>query len=102
MADESHEAEKLADLLGQTSGNLEALLGLLLLARRLRVEKVSHAGSGKANLEITGDGIGPALEVLGQLLGLAGGASQTRRVQTRSDRGSFWRALRDFVLPPEA
>ncbi|NLG85223.1 MAG: hypothetical protein GX493_11595 [Firmicutes bacterium] len=103
MGDETYEGRRLAELLGRTDVNLEALFGLRLLARRLQVEKVSHLGTGKMGLEISGDGMGPALEVLGQLLGLAdvGGSSPYRGRAKPQGKGSFWRALRDFVLPPE-
>ncbi|MGQ9780614.1 MAG: hypothetical protein ACUVRM_12235 [Bacillota bacterium] len=103
MGDGTYEGRRLAELLGRTDGSLEALFGLLLLARRLQVEKVSHLGTGKVSLEITGDGMGPALEALGQLLGLTdvGGSSSHRDRAKPQGKGAFWRALRDFLLPPE-
>jgi len=101
----------LAGLGASVAEGLDAVLAMLLLAKRVHVENITLVEPTIARVELSGEAIRYGLGALGQVVNLSppGKAKQTRRDEDEEDGegdsgeggvGSVWQALKDFALPP--
>ena len=85
---------------------LDAMLAMLLLAKRLHIEDLSLSGSDRAKVELSGEAIVQGLSTVAQIMNVL--PPQRERVEAKSKgekpdesvSTSVWQALKEFALPP--
>ena len=91
------------DLAKSVAEGAEAVLAMLLIARRVNIENIALVGPGLARVELSGDAIEQGLTALAQVMTLT---PPKRRKKHDDDEDealpppSFWQALKEFALPP--
>ena len=104
-----------ADLFARAASvaeGLDAVLAMLLLAKRVHVESLSLIEPDLARVELSGEAIEQGLASLAEVMTLTPQAhKRTKTKQKDADdeeesakagpsTSTFWQALKDFALPP--
>lgn len=108
MEREDAEAEEAPDLLEALMPDLDLLLAMLLFSRRVHVDNFALGKGGRAKLDLSGEGINDGLSLLMHAMSYGNARiaekramrQQVHQEKEEKEEESFWKALRDFALPP--